>query len=487
MKNFPLFLFALLIILPANIACGGDDVQGGEQCQDGLKNGEEVGVDCGGDCSACTNGQSCDAENPCTDGSGCLDGMCSTAGAVFLNPTAPPADERFALDISYDDRTLAVLSNSGFYIFDLEGGTWVEKSLVVVEPLQIGALSSLSLSGDTLAVGNMYDSSCAAGINGDETQSQSSECIVTGAVRLYKRSGDDWIPETYIKSDIPGEREMFGETIVLKNNRLYVGATSGNADQLAFGQFYIFEKSGDTWSQTFRTSADSVTSRGNFGGGISVDGERVLVGEQSNSSYLFTKNGASWDKTVIANERSSNYKQILLSGGHYYESVGGVGFSGARSLAIHREDEGVWTNLPSTDIQTDVRFALAEEGIAFDNGILYTGVPADTECSVGYHEVGQAPNLVPCHGTNSKGAVMKLEKQDDGKFKHVGYYKPSHEIISANVRDVRTTGFGQTVIAKDGFLIVSAPYEGSCATGLNGNAIDVSCEHIGAVYIYPIQ
>lgn len=38
-------------------------------CSDGLKNGDETGVDCGGpDCSACSDGRSCQADGDCLSG-----------------------------------------------------------------------------------------------------------------------------------------------------------------------------------------------------------------------------------------------------------------------------------------------------------------------------------------------------------------------------------------------------------------------------------
>jgi len=61
-------------------ACGGSYVCSGSKCQscsDGLKNGTETDVDCGGggSCGKCANGKKCTGVADCTSGN-CVDGVC---------------------------------------------------------------------------------------------------------------------------------------------------------------------------------------------------------------------------------------------------------------------------------------------------------------------------------------------------------------------------------------------------------------------------
>jgi photosystem II stability/assembly factor-like uncharacterized protein len=52
-------------------------------CADGVKNGNETGVDCGGGtCPACPRGQPCSGNSDCLSGSGCLCGRCSSPGPL---------------------------------------------------------------------------------------------------------------------------------------------------------------------------------------------------------------------------------------------------------------------------------------------------------------------------------------------------------------------------------------------------------------------
>jgi hypothetical protein len=48
----------------------------GSACDDGIRNGSESDVDCGGSCAACDNGEDCDHDGDCSSGS-CSAGACA--------------------------------------------------------------------------------------------------------------------------------------------------------------------------------------------------------------------------------------------------------------------------------------------------------------------------------------------------------------------------------------------------------------------------
>ncbi len=65
--------------------CGGNQTCGAATCADGLHNGNEAGVDCGGACAAAHNGaKTCDNGTPCAVDGDCNSGVCSSV-------CAPPA------------------------------------------------------------------------------------------------------------------------------------------------------------------------------------------------------------------------------------------------------------------------------------------------------------------------------------------------------------------------------------------------------------
>ena len=88
---------------------------------------------------------------------------------------------------------------------------------------------AISLSGETLVVSAPEEDSEAVGINGDQTQSQSS--YDSGAVYVFTRDTGAWSQQAYIKASNAGRRDMFGSAVALVGDTLAVGAfgESGNA------------------------------------------------------------------------------------------------------------------------------------------------------------------------------------------------------------------------------------------------------------------
>jgi hypothetical protein len=63
--------------------CKGDG--GDPGCGDGIKNGDESDVDCGGSCNACADGEGCGSGEDCQSGE-CSGGVCGGGGGVTLMP-----------------------------------------------------------------------------------------------------------------------------------------------------------------------------------------------------------------------------------------------------------------------------------------------------------------------------------------------------------------------------------------------------------------
>jgi hypothetical protein len=62
----------------AAVCIGGATTSNGSTCSDGVKNGNETAVDCGGECNPCPGGKACSKFDDCQSGN-CLAGVCSSA------------------------------------------------------------------------------------------------------------------------------------------------------------------------------------------------------------------------------------------------------------------------------------------------------------------------------------------------------------------------------------------------------------------------
>jgi len=81
--------------------------------------------------------------------------------------------------------------------------------------------ASVSLSGDTLAVGAIHESSAATGVNGDQNSSAASG---SGAVYVFTRSAGVWSQQAYLKASNTATNDLFGFSVSVFGDTLAVGA-----------------------------------------------------------------------------------------------------------------------------------------------------------------------------------------------------------------------------------------------------------------------
>ncbi len=85
-RSFGLFTVQTAAGLVLLVGCSTEGVQGSPAaCNDGEQNGAETSVDCGGpDCSPCVDGEACASASDCR-GASCIDGMCRASGGHCEN------------------------------------------------------------------------------------------------------------------------------------------------------------------------------------------------------------------------------------------------------------------------------------------------------------------------------------------------------------------------------------------------------------------
>ncbi len=151
------------------------------RCQDGILNGDEEQVDCGGSCDACI-GYRCDLSVYCeSDEEICLNGQCLLMSNVW--------------ELSADGLDYSSPSP------------------------EFGAENRID--GNRLAVAAPNDDSCSSVINGDVNN---KNCPGAGAVFIFEREGEHWRRTAYIKSPFSDSGSNFGDKIALYGDTLAVFA-----------------------------------------------------------------------------------------------------------------------------------------------------------------------------------------------------------------------------------------------------------------------
>ena len=187
-----------------------------------------------------------------SDATGMIGGpneLASSAGAVYiftrigsswseqayLKASNASGGDLFGTSVSLSGETLAVgahiegSASGAVYIFTRNVTTWSEQAYIKASNTQAGDRfgHSVALSGDTLAVGAYNEDSGTTGVNTTPDES----AFNSGAVYVYTRSGTDWSEQAYIKASNPGggnsspaAGDNFGYSVALSGDTLAVGA-----------------------------------------------------------------------------------------------------------------------------------------------------------------------------------------------------------------------------------------------------------------------
>jgi hypothetical protein len=143
-------------------------------------------------------------------------------------------------------------SAGAVYVYTQTNGIWTQQAYIKASNTAADDLFEdfLALSGDTLLVAAQGESSCATGINGDQTN---NNCPFAGAVYMLTRTAGVWTQQAYIKASNTDAGDNFGQYVVISGNTFAVTAqyeaskaTGVNGNQLdnsapISGAAYVFQ------------------------------------------------------------------------------------------------------------------------------------------------------------------------------------------------------------------------------------------------------
>lgn len=100
----------------------------------------------------------------------------------------------------------------------------------------------------------------------------------------------------------------------MDGERIVIGAPESTGSEISSGSAYIFRISGSTWEQESKLIADDGASGDQFGGGVSIDGDGVVVATKwglPSAAYVFRHNGFEWSQEVrLTNSDASTGIQL---------------------------------------------------------------------------------------------------------------------------------------------------------------------------------
>lgn len=476
----------------------------------------------------------------------------SFGGAVALagdgNTMAVGAtDERSNATGINGDPTNDTLDNSGaVYVFSRSapGSAWSQQAYLKASNnrrfSRVGYLAhgpyfgwslALSTDGSTLAVGSIYESSNARGVNGNQ---DNTDTPGAGAVYVFSRDNTTWSQQAYIKASntraqagyyFPEGSEgayrdvlnphLFGAKVALSasGDLLAVGAPgegsnatgiNGNQDDNSApgaGAVYTYTRSGATWTHQAYLKASNANAKDGFGNiALSADGSTLTAsargeassatgihGDQNDNSlpnagavYVFTQTSGTWNQQAYLKASAADVNEVF-GGAQALSSDGNTLAVAGNAVHVFARSNGAWSQQARlTSMSSGTQF-VSSVALSANGDILAMGTPRDGSSAAGFHGS-------PADNTKPSSGAVSLFQRSSGAWQPLAYVKASNP-------DAHDQFGGVVSLSADASsMAVGAVHEQSKATGIQGDQSDNSgppalpvwgyAANYGAVYLY---
>ena len=179
------------------------------------------------------------------------------------------------------------------YVFNRQGGNWVETQKLTPSDGAILFGFSVAVSGSTIVVGSQADS-----IGGNALQ---------GSAYVFNRQGGSWVETQRLTASDGAAGDQFGNAVAVSGSTIVVNAiidtVGGNFAQASA---YVFDLQGGSWVETQKLTASDGAELDQFGKSIAISGSTIIVGApfddvegtfNQGSAYVFNRQGGSWGET----------------------------------------------------------------------------------------------------------------------------------------------------------------------------------------------
>ncbi len=360
-------------------------------------------------------------------------------------------EDSAANGVDGDQSSDAASGAGAAYVFVRTGSTWSQQAYLKASNTGAGDLfASVAVSGDTLVVGAPYEDSAAMGVDGD----QSSDAMPgSGACYVFVRRDGAWSQQAYLKASNTGTYDRFGWSVGVSGDTVVVGAltessaaTGVDGDQWNdaagwAGAAYVFGRRGSTWTQEAYLKASNTDPGDEFGVSVGIAGDTVVVGavyedsaatgvDGDQSSDALTQSGATY--VFVRGARGWAHQAYLKAS----NTGGGDGFGEAVAIAGDRILVGArWEKSAATGVDGDQ----SSDAAAF---------------------AGAAYLFARRGATWTQEAYLKASNTGPGDH------------------------FGSAVAIDGDTLAISAPWEASGATGVDGDQTNNNFLLAGAAYLF---
>lgn len=245
---------------------------------------------------------------------------------AYVKASNSDIDDRFSQTVSIDGNTMvigapredsasAVINGSqgnstgdrtgnfgAAYVFVRNNDVWEQQAYLKAPNVGMNDLFGISsaVSGDTVAVGAIFEDSSSTGVNGPFFDNAASD---SGAVYVFKRNDAGvWFFNGYLKSENTGSGDRFGELVGISDNTIIAGAIfedsreilpggMDNNDITNSGAAYVYQIDGNDITLVSSLKSNPLDINDELGFGLAISGKSIAVGARLEDSESTGVNG----------------------------------------------------------------------------------------------------------------------------------------------------------------------------------------------------
>jgi hypothetical protein len=303
----------------------------------------------------------------------------------------PGADSliEYGIATAIDGDTLVVGSNKhagsltyagAVYVFTRQGSSWQLQATLQPSVIRKNQFFgwSVDIDGDTLIVGAPGEKSTGAN---------------AGAAYIFTRSGTTWTQQAKLVGAGTAAGDELGISVSIANNTAVIGAHLHDQMGANAGTAYVFTRTGSTWTQQAEIQPADLTANDGLGVDVSIDGDLLAVGsynegpDSAGAAYIFTRSGASWTQQSKLTADDAGAGQtfgfaVALQGESIVVGANGFGNSSgfAGAAYVFQRNGGVWSQqqklIPDASSNGLIGFGVS---VAIDGNTLLVGSHGDDQ------------------------------------------------------------------------------------------------------------
>lgn len=326
---------------------------------------------------------------------------------------------------------------------------------------------SITISGDgmTMAVGAPAEDSRATGVNGDQTNNESTN---SGAVYVFAKEDGQWVQQAYLKASNT-EQPNLNSGRYLPNDRFgYRVALSDDGNTLAVSA--LLEDSPSFGVNCNQDNYEIVTSSASSGGsGDLLTAQDYNVG----AVYIFTRSAGTWSQDA--------YVKPIFSTLHAFAQTS-VALRFGESLALSGDGKTLAVGTTQDFIGR--------------SGVFNFSSTSSLECLVFYPSSSSSTSSTSSSSSSSSSSTSSASSSYRGgsgsgavytfRLGENGWQEESH-VKASNAQQNDNFGVSVALSADGNTMVVGAVGEDSQAQGVNGDQSDNTCYYINRDSLYVID